>query len=176
MRKILLGIGSNLDRERHIHSGLDLLREQLGELTISSVYESEAVGFSGQPFYNLVVAVDSAIELKPLTELLKAVEDRNGRDRAVPKYSSRTLDIDVLLFGNYHGHQEGVTLPRPEIVEYAHVLCPLAEVAGDLVMPGTDDSYAQLWRRYDKARQLIWPVDFEWRGRRISSSDAVLPG
>ena len=168
MPTIFLGIGSNLNRERHICSGLDMLYEILGGLKLSSVYESDAVGFSGRPFYNLVAAAETNIGLGQLTELIKAVEDKNGRDRTLPKFSSRTLDIDVLLFGECSGCHDGTELPRPEILEFAHVLCPLAEIAGDRLMPGTNISFASLWQQYDKSRQDIWPVDFEWQGRKIS--------
>ncbi len=172
MTSVFLGIGSNQERTRHICSGLDMLYEQMGELVLSSVYESEAVGFRGKPFYNLVVRVETSIGLGELTGLIKAVEDKNGRDRSGPKFSSRTLDIDVLLFGDCAGLCEGIELPRPEILEYAHVLCPLAEVAGDWQMPGSASNYSELWRTYDKSRQSIWPVDFEWQGRKISTANS----
>lgn len=168
MPLIYLGIGSNMDRTRHIVSGLDMLSDALGEMIISSVYESAAVGFDGDPFYNLAVGVESTMELAQLKTLLKTIEDMNGRDRAGPKFSARTLDIDVLTYGDLVGRYEGVLLPRAEITQNAHVLLPMAEIAGELKLPGTDQSYRALWEDYDKTRQQLWTVDFEWRGRKIS--------
>lgn len=171
MPLIYLGIGSNVERTLHITSGLDMLTDALGEMSISSVYESAAVGFDGDPFYNLVVGVDAAIELAKLNKLLKTIEDVNGRDRTGPKFSARTLDIDVLTYGDNVGQHEGVLLPRAEITQNAHVLLPMSEIAGHLKLPGTEHSYGSLWENYDKTRQKLWKVDFEWRGRKISDAE-----
>lgn len=164
-----------MERHKHICCALDMLSEALGELCISSVYESEAVGFSGAPFFNLAVGADSGMPLGKLIQLIKNVEDCNGRNRSGPKFSSRTLDIDVLTYGGYTGIHEGIMLPREETIEYAHVLLPLAEIAGVLELPGTGKSCATWWREYDKTRQQLQVVDFIWRGRRISKAQSELP-
>ena len=170
MPKVFLGIGSNVQRHQHICCALDMLTESLGKLSISSVYESAAVGFNGDDFYNLVVGVETPLPLNQLIQLIKQVEDQNGRDRSGPKFSARTLDIDVLTYGDCVGVYEGVLLPRKEVVEQAHVLLPLTEIAADQVLPGSGKRCIDLWRDYDKARQALWKVDFVWRDQLISQA------
>lgn len=170
MPEVFLGIGSNIERHKHICCALDMLADALGDLTVSSVYESDAVGFNGSPFYNLVVGVETELSLAELIQLIKRVEDVNGRDRSGPKFSPRTLDIDVLLYGERAGLYEGILLPRAEIVEYAHVLLPLAEIAAERMLPGVDRRCGEIWRDYDKTRQSLVAVDFVWRGHSISQA------
>lgn len=168
MPEITLSIGSNVEPRRHIPEALDALQERLGHLTLSLVYESEAVGFSGDNFHNLVVRAHTDLELTELTHWLKELEDRHGRRRGQARLSSRTLDVDILTYDAYVGEHEGIHLPRAEIHDNAFVLQPLAEVAGELIDPHTGLSYRQLWQRYDKSRQRLWPIDYHWQGQRIS--------
>lgn len=171
MPHVYLSLGSNRDRERHIAAALDALADRFGEIEISSVYESEAVGFAGTNFYNLVVGIDCPLGLAELSAWLKQVEDDNGRDRSGPRFSGRTLDIDVLTYGDLDHPQEGVQVPRDEITENAFVLLPLAEIAPEQKHPVLQTCYAELWQAYDRAQKL-WPIDFNWRGRQISRASA----
>ncbi|WP_111640997.1 2-amino-4-hydroxy-6-hydroxymethyldihydropteridine diphosphokinase [Marinimicrobium alkaliphilum] len=170
MTGVYLSLGSNMAREQHILAALDALRAQFGELSISSVFESEAVGFDGSNFYNLVVGIDTALSIAELSDVLKTIEDDNGRCRKGPKFSSRTLDIDILTYGDFVGSEAGVDLPRDEITKNAFVLWPLAEIAPDTLHPVAGKAYRQLWLDYDKNRQRLWPVDFVWQGQVISSA------
>lgn len=167
MTRVYLSIGSNVDREHHIQAALDGLAGSFGTLEISSVYESEAVGFDGEPFYNLVVGIETTLPVGELSRLLKDLEDANGRRRDLPRFSARTLDLDILTYGEAVGEQDGVSLPRGEILKNAFVLRPLAEIAGDEMHPQTGERYADLWARYDRAQRL-WVVPFDWRGTSIS--------
>ncbi|MEX0619495.1 MAG: 2-amino-4-hydroxy-6-hydroxymethyldihydropteridine diphosphokinase [Pseudohongiellaceae bacterium] len=164
MMRIALSIGSNTDAAGHIAGALAELRQQYGEVKISPVFESEAIGFSGDNFLNLVVVIETEASLSELIAFVKRLEDRHGRDRAAPRFSSRTLDIDILTYGDYQGIHAGIELPRAEITRNAFVLWPLAEVLGDEVHPPSGKTYRHLWNEYDKSRQRIWPVDFQWQG------------
>jgi len=166
--QVLLGIGSNIDRERHIASALDMLADQFGRLRLSSVYESEAVGFAGDSFYNLVAAIDTAVPVAELSKCLRAIENANGRRRDGPRFSARTLDIDILTYGAEVGIIDGVRLPRPEILENAFVLLPVAELVPEQRHPETGQTYQQIWQLYDRSRQKLWPVAFTWRGQQLS--------
>lgn len=172
MTEVYLSLGSNIDRYRHISAALDALAGQFGELTISSVFESEAVGFDGSHFFNLVVGVHTALSVAALSDVLKGIEDDNGRRRSGPKFSSRTLDIDILTYGDFVGEEAGVTLPRDELTKNAFVLWPMAEVAPTHQHPVSGRRYAELWAGYDKSRQKLWPVDFVWRGRTLSHASS----
>ena len=170
MTAIYLSLGSNVERHKNIAAALDALAILLGELRISSVYESKSVGFDGSNFFNLVVGADTDLSIAELSETLKRIEDENGRKRSGPKFSPRTLDIDILTYGNFVGVEGGVELPRAEITKNAFVLLPLAEIAPQVLHPQLEKSYSDLWAGYDQASQSLWPIDFEWQGKIISST------
>lgn len=170
MTAIYLSLGSNQERHKHILAALDALSELLGELVVSSVYESKSVGFDGSNFFNLVVGAHTRLSVLQLSENLKRIEDDNGRKRNGPKFSPRTLDIDILTYGDLVGVTDGIELPRAEITQNAFVLLPLAQIAPDVLHPHLQKSYSQLWSEYDQASQQLWAIDFEWRGQRISTA------
>ena len=170
MALVYLSLGSNIERERHIASALDALAAAFGELLISSVYESEAVGFDSENFFNLVVAIHTGLSVGELSQVLKSIEDEHGRSRQGPKFSARTLDIDILTHDDQVGRIDGVVLPRGEITKNAFVLQPLAEIAPEGRHPALGESYQSLWGKYDKTSQRLWAVDFSWHERLISSA------
>ena len=172
MTKVYLGLGSNIHRHQHIAAALDALYDTFGELNISTVYESKSVGFNGSNFFNLVVGVQTALSIPELSKVLKKIEDDNGRCRQGPKFSPRTLDIDILTYGNFVGVENGIALPRAEVIKNAFVLLPLADIAAKEVHPELQKTYSALWQAYDKASQSLWPVDFYWKGQKISSAAA----
>ncbi|KAA1170711.1 2-amino-4-hydroxy-6-hydroxymethyldihydropteridine diphosphokinase [Marinobacter salinexigens] len=165
--RVYVGIGSNVDRERYVTAALDALDDWFGELVISPVYESEAVGFDGSPFFNLVVGVCTGLSVGELSRRFKQLEADNGRRRGDPKFRARTLDLDILTYDDLIGVVEGVELPRGEILHNAFVLRPLADIAPAQRHPVSGQSYAELWSAYDRDQRL-WPVDFNWQGKLIS--------
>ncbi len=162
MARIYISLGSNIDRERHTRAGVKALRDAFGELILSSVYESEAVGFDGDAFYNMVIACDTDLEVHAANRVLSDIEDAHGRDRSGPRFSSRTLDLDLLLYDDLILDENGLRLPRDEILKNAFVLWPLAEIAPDLKHPQAGKSYAELWRAFDKSREKLAPVAFDF--------------
>lgn len=168
MPRVYLSIGSNIERYQHVTAGLDQLNACFSPLVISSVYESESVGFNGNPFLNLVVGLDTDLEMGVLSALLKGIEDDNGRVRGGPKFAPRTLDVDILTRADQVGCFAGVQVPRDEILTNAFVLWPLAEVAPLINHPVVGKNYQTLWREYDKSTQKLRPVSFNWQGRLIS--------
>ncbi|MES2919179.1 MAG: 2-amino-4-hydroxy-6-hydroxymethyldihydropteridine diphosphokinase [Pseudomonadota bacterium] len=160
MPRVYLGLGSNIDRERNIRAALQALAAIFDPLLVSPVYESESVGFAGSNFYNLVVGIDTDLPVGELSALLRGIEDANGRVRGGAKFAPRTLDIDILTYGNACGEIDGVQLPRDEILKNAFVLRPLADIAPNDRHPETTRPYAEHWEAYDPARQKLWPIDF----------------
>jgi len=165
---IYLSLGSNVEAQRNIEAAMDALADTFGELIISSVYESEAVGFDGDSFYNLVVGIHSDLGVGELSKILKTIEDRQGRDRSAPKFGARSLDIDILTVDDRVGVIDGIAIPRDEILKNAFVLQPLAEIAPTTVHPQNGLTYQQLWQDFDKAKQNLFPIEFIWRGKNIT--------
>ncbi|MFM2477711.1 2-amino-4-hydroxy-6-hydroxymethyldihydropteridine diphosphokinase [Celerinatantimonas sp. MCCC 1A17872] len=146
MARVYIGIGSNLNREHSLLRGLDLIEQLVGQLTRSEIYRSEAVGFNGPDFYNLVAGFNTTLELSELCQKLREIEYHCGRPQNAKKCSSRTLDIDILLYDRVVC-ESPCLLPRPEICFNAFVLRPLAEIAGALVHPHTGLSLEQMWQQ-----------------------------
>lgn len=162
MASIYISIGSNIDPAQHVRAAVAALREQFSDVTLSSVYESKAVGFDGDNFYNLVAAAKTDRSVHDVTRVLREIEDRFGRDRRGPRFSSRTVDLDLLLYDDLVLNEGGLVLPREEIIKNAFVLQPLAEIAPQLQHPLLQRSYADLWRGFDKAKQVLWAIEFEF--------------
>ena len=148
MSTAYLGLGSNIDAEAHILAGISALREAFGDVALSPVYRAPAVGFSGNDFINLVARIETALEPLELKRFLHALEDRHGRRRDVPKFSDRTLDIDILLYDDLYLLSPELDLPRDEILTAAHVLKPLADLAPDLRHPVRRQNMSELWRAF----------------------------
>ncbi len=162
MAKIYISLGSNIDRIENTRSGVKALGSVFGKLELSSVYESEAVGFIGDAFYNMVIACDVAEPVHDANRKLRDIEDEHGRDRSGPKFSSRSLDLDLLLYDDLVLDENGLVLPRGEILKNAFVLWPLAEIAPDLKHPLTQDTYANHWKAFDKSKENLKPIVFSF--------------
>jgi 2-amino-4-hydroxy-6-hydroxymethyldihydropteridine diphosphokinase len=159
-----LSIGSNIDAASNIRHALRELRGKFGSLECSSVYESEAVGFEGDNFLNLVAALETATPLVEICAYLKALEDSLGRDRSKPRFASRIIDIDILTYGDDDGSACDIELPRPEILRNAFVLRPLAELLPLQAHAEQARNFAQLWSDFDQSSQRLWPIEFDWQG------------
>ncbi len=137
MTQVFLGIGSNIEPKTHIAQGLRLLRARFDLVQESPWYRSPAQGFVGPDFINLVVEIAYEGSLAELRAKLRTLEQDCGRPQLTQKYSSRTLDVDILLFGSLAGQFEDVKLPRADVRERIYVLRPLLDIAPDLCDPKT---------------------------------------
>jgi len=158
--QILISVGSNIEKEQNTRSGLNALQAVFGELTISTIYESEPVGFEGTNFYNLVVKAHTNEAIDRVCQILKQIEDEHGRIRD-KKFGSRTLDLDLLTFDDTVC-EEPVVLPRAEIEYNAFVLKPMAEIVPNEIHPTSGKSYADLWQQYTNKQQRLWPSGMQW--------------
>ena len=161
MPLVTLSLGSNIDPSFNIKKALCALKRRFEAVKLSPIYESESVGFNGPNFLNLAAAIEVDEPLGDLSVWLKALEESQGRDRNAPRFSARTLDIDILTYGSLCGTLAGITLPRPEITDHAFVLRPLADLLPDAVHPELGKTFRQLWSEFDQDSQHLWPVELE---------------
>ena len=161
MARVYVAVGSNIDPETNVRSALRALRAAYGPLAVSTVYESPAQGFVGDDFYNLVVGFDSAQPPAAVHAHLTRIETAHGRVRYDRGLHSRTLDLDLLAYGDLIVRTPTLTLPRPEIEQYAFVLRPLAEIAPEQKHPQTGLTYREMWTRFDGARQPLRAVELQ---------------
>lgn len=143
---VYVSIGSNVDREHNIRESIKAVRASFGELRLSPVYDSDAVGFEGDNFLNLVVGIETQLDVGEVVKKLRAIEDQLGRDRSQPRYSPRSIDLDILIYNELILDQDGIQVPRREILKNAFVLKPLQDIAADTLHPETGQSYGNLWR------------------------------
>ncbi len=155
MTTVLLSLGSNLQPQRHLHAAVEVLRARFGAITVSPAYRTPAVGFDGPDFLNNAVALETSMPLEELDAWLHAVEDAHGRDRSGPRFSDRTLDIDVVYYGDRVVEGPGhLRIPRAEL-KHAFVLKPLADIAPDFVDPVTKLSLRQMWQAHPQFSEVF---------------------
>ena len=163
MPRVYVSIGSNIDREHNVRGAVRELAARYGTLALSPVYESRAVGFTGGNFYNLVAGFDTGEPVESVKETLDRIESQFGRTREENRFGARTLDLDLLLYGDTVRHDDRVDLPHPDIRRYAFVLRPLADIAPDGRHPETGLVYVKMWEQFDKNKQELTAVDFEFQ-------------
>ena len=153
MARVYLSLGSNLEPQRHLIAALAELRARFGPLTVSPAYRTRAVGFDGADFVNLAVGLDSDLAPQALNDWLHALEDRHGRCRDVPRYSDRTLDVDIVFYDDLVTEGPGhLQIPREEL-KHAFVLRPMADIAPQLRHPMSGQSMAELWAGFPIAAE-----------------------
>jgi len=160
MARIYISVGTNSNREYNLRGAIQELAQNFGVLQLSSVYESEAVGFTGDAFYNMVIGADTQLDIAAVIAVCKQIEDNYGRVRDNVKYCGRSLDLDLLSY-DQQVCAAPVELPRGEILQNAFVLQPLAEIAPDRLHPVLLQSYQQLWQHY-KIPQKLWVIPFQF--------------
>lgn len=145
-----LGIGSNINRQQNILSALHHLKSAFKTLQVSPVYQSSSFGFSGNDFYNLVVSIETVFSPHQFKKWLQQLEDMHLRDRSKPRYSNRTLDIDLLLCDDLVIDDGVVQIPRREILKRNYVLKPLQDLTPDLIHPLAQKRLADLWQAFNQ--------------------------
>ena len=146
MDRVAISLGSNLgDRRAHLDFAVSRLRESFAHLNVSTYYETEPVGAPGpQPAYLNAAAVgETSVSAREILATLMGIERERGRERPFQN-AARTLDLDLILFGNLVMNDEALTVPHPRFRERRFVLEPLAEIAPEMVDPVTGSTVAQL--------------------------------
>lgn len=158
MARVYVGIGSNIDPERHIRTGLAELHRRFGSLAVSTVYANPAVGFVGDDFFNLVAGFETHLAVRALLASLREIEATYRRRGNDSKFAPRALDLDLLLYDDLVLREDGVNIPRDEILRHAFVLRPLAELASNRRHPLLGATFAELWAAFDQSRETLRPV------------------
>lgn len=143
-RETYLSLGSNVDAEKNLRSAIASLRERFGDVLVSPVYRTRAVGFEGPDFLNAVARIDCDTDPFALHRWLHKLEEQHGRDSRDADYSNRPLDIDIVYFGSLVLDVGALQLPRPEL-RYAFVLKPMADIAPEFLDPLRETTMAELW-------------------------------
>ncbi|MBN1240956.1 MAG: 2-amino-4-hydroxy-6-hydroxymethyldihydropteridine diphosphokinase, partial [Gammaproteobacteria bacterium] len=161
MADVYIGVGSNVEPERHLRNAVATLAERFGALRCSDAYSSPAYGFSGADFLNMVVGCSTAAEPDGVEQVLHDIEYEGGRLRRGPRFASRTLDLDLLLYGAMVDARRRV--PRDDVCRYPFVLGPLADIAPDLRHPLTGrriaDEWAGMRRRAECRLKRVGPLE-----------------
>ena len=159
-----------MDRERNVRGAVRALSERYGPLSLSPVYESVAFGFDGDPFYNLVCGFESSDPVEVLSKELRAIEHRHGRLPGGKRFSARSLDLDLLLYGNIVRHDE-FNVPRSDIIEHSFVLRPLCDLVPTMLHPELGQPFIQLWSKLS-APHALRPVELDLEGVTERRHDA----
>lgn len=159
MEKAYLSLGSNVEPQTNLRSAIAALRGRFGDVVLSPVYRTSAIGFDGADFLNAAAVIDSDLDVFALNDWLHALEDAHGRDRSGPRFGDRPLDIDIVFYGDRIVDGPGhLKIPRPEL-EQAFVLKPLADIAPDFVDPLSGKSVKTLWMSHPQRDASMVVVD-----------------
>ena len=148
--RVFVAAGSNVEPEKNLERACTQIRRIWPDAHFSRAWRNAAVGFEGPDFINLVVGFSAAQPLHSVIEKLRGIETNCGRPRYAPKWASRTMDLDVLLFGDLVEKTTDYTLPRPDLLKRPYMLGPLAEIAPDFVHPTVQKTIAELWAEFDR--------------------------
>ena len=159
--RVFLSLGSNIDPEENLKYACGELKKAFGNIQISSVYKNKPIGFEGNDFLNMVVKVKSTFNPNEMLDFIRGLEAATGRDIGIGAFDSRTLDIDMLLFGSLVYPDKPFKIPRNDIELYSFVLCPLAEIEPDGIHPVIGKTFKNLWEDFDQEEHLLEKVSLD---------------
>lgn len=158
MPAVYVALGSNVEPERNLARAVEQLAREFPGARFSRWFRNRAVGFAGEDFINLVAGFETHLPVQAVLERLHGIEKACGRERTAPRWAARTMDIDVLLYGDLVCDEPGLKLPRPDLLRRAYMLGPLAELVPGLMHPTAHRSIGELWRCFDQAGHPLHPV------------------
>ena len=155
---VFVGAGSNVAPERNLARAVRELAREFPGARFSPWYRNRAVGFAGEDFINLVAGFETDAPLRTVLTRLHAIERLCGRERDAPRWAPRSMDLDVLLYGDRVCDEPGLKLPRPDLLKRAYMLGPLAALAPEVVHPTEGLTIGELWQRFDRSAHPLEPV------------------
>jgi 2-amino-4-hydroxy-6-hydroxymethyldihydropteridine diphosphokinase len=138
-----VGIGSNIDKHSNIKQAIQALSLLGGDVRLSPIYESPSLGFEGPSFFNLIVELTTSLPLAEFSQCLRTIELDCGREIQAKKFQNRTIDLDIILFGNQIS-TESPKVPREDIYRYPFVIQPLCDLCPDLIVPNDGRTVQQI--------------------------------
>ncbi len=162
MPAVYVAVGSNVEPERNLALAARELHRHFPDVRFSPWYRNRAVGFEGQDFINFVAGFTTELPIDGVLSCLHAIEALCGRPREAPRWAPRTMDLDVLLYGDLVCNEPRLKLPRPDLLKRAFMLGPLAALVPDLVHPTEQLSIGELWQRFDRAAHPLLEVAPSW--------------
>ena len=151
MPEVYVAAGSNVAPEENLSRAVAELQRAFPDVRFSPWYRNRAVGFEGDDFINLVAGFSTGLALDEVLTTLQAIEARCGRARDAPRWAPRSMDLDVLLYGDLVCERPGIRLPRPDLLKRAYMLGPLAALAPGVMHPTEQRTIGELWQRFDRA-------------------------
>jgi 2-amino-4-hydroxy-6-hydroxymethyldihydropteridine diphosphokinase len=148
MTKVYVAAGSNVEPEKNLARACREIAATWPGTVFSHAYRNKAVGFDGPDFLNLVLGFDSGDPIAKVLVRLRAIETLCGRPPNSPKWASRAMDLDVLLFGSLVEKTDDYTVPRPDLLKRPYMLGPMAEIAPSVIHPTANKTIGQLWREF----------------------------
>jgi 2-amino-4-hydroxy-6-hydroxymethyldihydropteridine diphosphokinase len=149
-----VGIGSNIDKHNNIEQAIQALSQLGDNLRLSPIYESPALGFEGNTFFNLVAEITTSLSLTDFSRQLRAIEINGGRELHAQKFQNRTIDLDIILFGDQI-HVEAPKVPRDDIYHYPFVIQPLCDLCPDLIVPNDGRTVQQILQMAEPLSGLV---------------------
>ncbi len=159
---VFVGIGSNIERVKNIKSCIKIIKTEFYDIKISPVYETQSMGFDGPNFYNLVCSFYTFLDIYNLKKFLNNLELDHGRNLNETKFSSRTLDIDILYYDDLIINNDIIQLPRKEILDYDFVIQPLTDIAPNSIHPEKNIKHIEILERSDFEKNIIKKINFEF--------------
>ena len=151
MPEVYVAAGSNIEPRANLARAVGELERAFPGVRFSPWYENHAAGFSGDDFINLVAGFTTEASLADVLQELHAIETLCGRPRDAARWAPRSMDLDVLLYGDLVCDGASVKLPRPDLLKRAYMLGPLADLAPQVRHPTAGATIGELWRRFDQS-------------------------
>jgi 2-amino-4-hydroxy-6-hydroxymethyldihydropteridine diphosphokinase len=158
MPRVFVAAGSNVEPQRNLAKAAAELAREFPDIQFSPWYRNKAVGFEGEDFINFVVGFTTPLPVHEVVAKLRTIETLCGRPPGAPKWAPRSMDLDILLYGDLVHEEPGLTLPRPDLLKRPFMLGPMADLAPDLQHPTANATIGELWQRFDRASHTMTRV------------------
>jgi 2-amino-4-hydroxy-6-hydroxymethyldihydropteridine diphosphokinase len=166
MKDVYVAAGSNVEPEKNLARACQEIANTWPGVRFSQAYRNRSVGFEGPDFINMVLGFRTDDSIESVLARLRDIEILCGRPRNAPKWASRTIDLDVLLFGDRVEKTADYTLPRPDLLKRPYMLGPMAEIASGVKHPLAGITIGELWQEFDRDAHSMSPVNITLPGPR----------